>query len=63
LNAQSQLYQSQKDLAQARYNLLVGHLQLRQAAGNLDMQDVHAINQLLRPALQTADATATSSAR
>ncbi|CAB5650561.1 TolC family outer membrane protein [Comamonas aquatica] len=63
LNAQSQLYQSQKDLAQARYNLLVGHLQLRQAAGNLDMQDVHAINQLLSPALQTADATATSSAR
>jgi outer membrane protein len=63
LNAQSQLYQSQKDLAQARYNLLLGHLQLRQAAGNLDMQDVHAINQLLSPALQTADATATSSAR
>ncbi|WP_424948821.1 TolC family outer membrane protein [Comamonas aquatica] len=63
LNAQSQLYQSQKDLAQARYNLLVGHLQLRQAAGNLDMQDVHAINQLLSPALQTADATATSSTR
>lgn len=63
LNAQSQLYQSQKDLAQARYNLLLGHLQLRQAAGNLDMQDVHAINQLLSPALQTAEATATSSAR
>ncbi|WP_052369983.1 TolC family outer membrane protein [Comamonas aquatica] len=63
LNAQSQLYQSQKDLAQARYNLLLGHLQLRQAAGNLDMQDVHAINQLLSPPLQTADATATSPAR
>ena len=63
LNAQSQLYQSQKDLAQARYNLLVGHLQLRQAAGNLDMQDVYAINQLLSPALQTAEATATSSPR
>ena len=50
LNAQSQLYQSQKDLAQARYNLLVGHLQLRQAAGNLQMQDVHTINELLSPA-------------
>lgn len=49
LNAQSQLYQSQKDLAQARYNLLVGHLQLRQAAGNLAMQDVYTINQLLSP--------------
>lgn len=50
LNAQSQLYQSQKDLAQARYNLLVGQLQLRQAAGNLQMQDVHAINEVLHPA-------------
>ncbi|WP_312567777.1 TolC family outer membrane protein [Comamonas sp.] len=50
LNAQSQLYQSQKDLAQARYNLLVGQLQLRQAAGNLRMQDVHSINAVLSPA-------------
>lgn len=50
LNAQSQLFQSQKDLAQARYNLLLGHLQLRQAVGNLAMQDVHAINTLLSPA-------------
>ena len=50
LNAQSQLYQSQKDLAQARYNLLVGQLQLRQAAGNLRMQDVHRINAVLSPA-------------
>lgn len=50
LNAQSQLYQSQKDLAQARYNLLVGQLQLRQAAGNLSMQDVHSINAVLSPA-------------
>ena len=50
LNAQSQLYQSQKDLAQARYNLLVGQLQLRQAAGVLRMQDVHTINEVLSPA-------------
>lgn len=49
LNAQSQLYQSQKDLAQARYNLLLGHLQLRQVAGNLSMQDVHSINELFAP--------------
>lgn len=49
LNAQSQLYQSQKDLAQARYNLLVGQLQLRQAAGVLRMQDVHTINEVLSP--------------
>lgn len=56
LNAQSQLFQSQKDLAQARYNLLVGHLQLRQAAGNLQLQDVHTINEVLSP-VQPAAAT------
>lgn len=49
LNAQSQLFQSQKDLSAARYQLLLGHLQLHQAAGNLSMQDVHAINALLAP--------------
>jgi outer membrane protein len=54
LNAQSQLYQSQKDLAQARYNVLVSQLQLRQAAGVLHMQDVHAINDVLSPAQSTA---------
>lgn len=49
LNAQSQLFQAQKDLAAARYQLLLGHLQLRQAAGNLSMQDVHSVNELLAP--------------
>ena len=47
LNAQSQLYQAQRDLAQARYNVLVGQLQLRQAAGLLEMQDIYSINTLL----------------
>lgn len=60
LNAQSQLYQSQKDLAQARYNLLVGQLQLRQAAGVLRMQDVHTINEVLSPAQMAATSTAPS---
>lgn len=50
LNAQSQWYQAQKDLAQARYNHLLGQLQLRQAAGSLSLQDVQAINALLTPA-------------
>lgn len=49
LNSQSQLFQSQKDLAHARYNLLVGLLQLRQAAGTLDIQDVKIINAALTP--------------
>ena len=47
LNAQSQLYQAQRDLAQARYNVLVGQLKLRQAAGQLQMQDIHGLNQLI----------------
>jgi outer membrane protein len=47
LNAQSQLYQTQRDLAQARYNVLVGQLKLRQAAGQLQMQDIHGLNQLI----------------
>ena len=49
LNAQSQFYQTKRDLAQARYNLLLGKLKLRQAAGTLTEADVQAINALLQP--------------
>ena len=58
LNSQSQLFQSQKDLAQVRYNLLLGQLQLRQATGNLSMQDVAAINDVLSPAHLPVTSTA-----
>jgi outer membrane protein len=47
LNAQSQLYQTKRDLAAARYNLLLGSLRLRQAAGTLGMDDIQAIDALL----------------
>ena len=47
LNAQSQLFQTKRDLAQARYNVLLGTLRLRQAAGTLTQQDIEAINALL----------------
>ena len=47
LNAQSQLYQTKRDLAQARYNVLLGGLKLRQAAGTLSQQDIEAVNALL----------------
>ncbi|WP_027996321.1 TolC family outer membrane protein [Simplicispira psychrophila] len=47
LNAQSQLYQTKRDLAQARYNVLLGTLKLRQAAGTLSEADVQAIDALL----------------
>jgi len=48
LNAQSQLFQTQRDLAGARYQVLMSGLRLRQAAGQLSAADVAALNQLLR---------------
>jgi outer membrane protein len=47
LNAQSQLFQVKRDLAQARYNVLIAHLRLKQASGKLQADDLQAINQLL----------------
>ncbi len=47
LNAQSQLFQTKRDLAVARYNVLVGQLKLRQAAGTLRQDDITALNGLL----------------
>ncbi len=48
LNAQSQLFQTQRDLARARYNVLLGTLQLRQAAGALSLDDVRTVDALLQ---------------
>ncbi len=47
LNAQTQLFSTRRDLAKARYDVLVGSLKLRQAAGLLKPEDVTALNQLL----------------
>ena len=47
LNAQSQLYETKRDLAVARYNLLLGQLKLRQAAGVLSLDDLRALDALL----------------
>jgi outer membrane protein len=47
LNAQSQLFQTQRDLAGARYQVLMSNLRLRQASGQLSPADVAALNQLL----------------
>jgi outer membrane protein len=49
LNAQSLLFQTQRDLAKARYDVIVGALRLRQAAGQLAPDDVHSVNALLAP--------------
>jgi outer membrane protein len=47
LNSQLQLFQTQRDLSKARYDVLVGSLKLRQAAGQLAPGDIEALNRLL----------------
>ena len=47
LDAQSQLFQSRRDLALARYDVLVGDLRLRQASGVLSAKDLQAVNNML----------------
>ncbi|MCL1961544.1 MAG: TolC family outer membrane protein [Desulfovibrionaceae bacterium] len=47
LNAQSQFYQTQRDLSKARYDALVGLLRLKQASGVLQAEDLTPINRLL----------------
>jgi len=49
LTSQSQLYQTKRDLAKARYDVLVGQLKLRQAAGVLKADDLQVVNRLLAP--------------
>jgi len=49
LNAQNQLYVTRRDLARARYDVLLETLRLDQAAGHLVPSDIIAINQLLAP--------------
>lgn len=47
LNAQTQLFSTQRDLAKARYDVLVNSLKLRQAAGVLTASDIDGVNALL----------------
>ena len=48
LNSQSQLFQTKRDLAKARYDVIVGGLRLRQANGTLQMADVETVNTLIK---------------
>lgn len=45
LNALRNLYRSEKDYAQTRYNYLLNMLKLKQAAGTLNASDIELINQ------------------
>ena len=47
LNAQTQLFTTQRDLSKARYDVLLGGLRLRQASGSLQPADINAVNGLL----------------
>lgn len=50
LNAEQQLYATQRALARARYDTLMDGLRLKAAAGILQESDLAAINALLTPA-------------
>jgi len=62
LNAQQQLFSTRRDLALARYTVLVDGLRLRQAVGGLSDTDLVAVNTLLVPFSPTADAAASGTA-
>jgi outer membrane protein len=47
LNSQSQLFQTKRDLAKARYDVLLGNLKLRQSNGSLKAEDLQIVNKLL----------------
>jgi outer membrane protein len=47
LNAQTQLFTTQRDLSRARYDVVVNGLRLRQAAGSLRPTDVSAVDALI----------------
>jgi outer membrane protein len=49
LDAQSKLFDTKAKLAKARYDVLMGHLRLRQVSGTLQLQDLQGINNLLEP--------------
>jgi outer membrane protein len=48
LNANTQLFNTQRDLKKARYDFLVNGLRLKAASGTLEDRDVQAINALLQ---------------
>jgi outer membrane protein len=47
LNAQRQLYADQRNLAKARYDTILHGLELKAAAGDLQLHDVYSVNDLL----------------
>jgi outer membrane protein len=54
LNAQQQLFTTRRDLAKARYDVLVSGLKLKQSAGVLAEDDLKSVNNLLAPVAAAA---------
>ena len=48
LNAQQQLFQTRRDLQQARYNTILSQLKLKSATGRLQEDDLAEVNRLLQ---------------
>lgn len=48
LNAQQQVANARRDLAKATYDTIVAQLKLKQAVGRLTVEDLQAVNRLLR---------------
>ncbi|MGV6827690.1 MAG: TolC family outer membrane protein [bacterium] len=48
LNSQRDFFRAKRDYAQARYNYILLHLRLRQAAGILSIEDLKEFNKLLK---------------
>jgi outer membrane protein len=46
LNAQTQLYNTQRDLSKVRYDTLLNFLKLRQVSGQLQPDDLNSISAL-----------------
>lgn len=63
LNAQQQLFSTRRDLALARYTVLVDGLRLRQSVGGLDDNDLTAVNGLLSASASASDSAGTPTAR
>ena len=49
LNAQQQVFSTRRDLAVARYNVILNHLRLKAAAGTLRDEDLESVNRALQP--------------
>jgi outer membrane protein len=49
LNAQQQVFSTRRDLAVARYNVILNHLRLKAGAGTLRDEDLDAVNRALQP--------------